>query len=130
RMYNKKNIIKKIIALIAIIITFFVVITFGSPILDIASYWLTVITIIILAGVDISHPLVWFSASFGLYTTGHSIIYALEYPTFINHSTTNILLSLIALTIIVSIIGFKKNSDIFVFSKSLYNSSLDYKNNK
>jgi len=96
------------------------VLIFENPIIHVLGFWLCVIAAIFIAKLDITHPILWFSCSFGLYSTGYSLIYILGYATISGYSKENILLPLIALSVVLLVVGVKKYDSRLYFESENY----------
>lgn len=107
-MFSKKNLINYIYLFSTIVFSFGVILIFNEPVLHIVAFWLVVFVSICIAKVEITHPLVWFSGSFALYSTSHALLYILDYPSIQGYSKENILIPFIGLVIVVIIIGVKQ----------------------
>ena len=116
-MIMKKNLFRYYILLNTIFLSFTIIIFSEKPIFHVIGFWLSVFVAIIISRFNIMHPLFWFSGSFALYSTAYSLLYILGYPIKSGYSKENILLSLIALSIVLLVVGVKE-----------YDSALCFKN--
>ncbi len=128
-MINKKELIRYYILLITIVLSFTIILLSEKPILHVLAFWLNVFIAIIISRFDITHPMLWFSISFALYSTSYSLIYILGYPAISGYSKENTLLSLIALSVVLLIVGVKKY-DIGQYFKSKNYTMMSSKSNK
>jgi len=75
------------------------------------SFWITILITIIISKFNVTHPYIWFSGFFTLYSTDYSIIYILGYPTDSGYSKEGLLFSLIALIVPLLFCGIHENNN-------------------
>jgi|GEM_PF-3002686 len=107
-MISKRALIQYSILLLTILISFSIILVSQNPTFHLMGFWLIVIVILYITRFDLTHPLMWFSGSFALYNTGYSLLYVLGYPVNSGYSKDNIILSLLALSVVLLIIGVRK----------------------
>lgn len=94
---NRKDFFKKLILLIVVVFSFSIIVLTKSIYGQIIAYWLVIFTSSSLAKFNIMHPWVWFSFSFGLYSSSYSLLQALNYSSINGYTRENTLYSLLAL---------------------------------
>lgn len=108
--------IKHYISVLCCVITTLLIGFFDSPSLNIATMWINCMFIIMLSEFDIVHPMFWFTLSFTLYSTAYSILYCLNLVPYA-FSKEVILLPSVALLVIVTLVGFKKEERLCINSE-------------
>ncbi|MGM0853980.1 MAG: O-antigen polymerase [Bacillota bacterium] len=127
-MLSKKDLYSFSILLFAIFFSFSIIFLFENPISHVLALWLTAISAIFITKFEVTHPLVWFSSSFVLYSTGYAILYILGYLNS-GYNKENIFLPLVALTVVVLVVGVKKYGSPRFHEKKNYH-LLGNRNNK
>jgi len=120
-MINKKDLFRYCLLLITIAVSFLMVLISENPTIHVLGFWLSVGAGVLITKLDLTHPLFWFSSSFGLYSTGYSLIYILGYPANSGYSKENTLLALVALSVVVLVVGVKKYDSYNFFESRNYN---------
>jgi oligosaccharide repeat unit polymerase len=127
-MLIKKDLLNYVMLLFFISASFSIIFLYDNPISHILALWLPAIIAIFITRFEITHPLVWFSSSFALYSTAYALLYILGYSN-TGYNKENILLPLVGLTIVFLIIGVKRPSSPRFHEKKNYN-LLGNKNSK
>lgn len=120
-MIKKKDLFRYCLLLFTIIVSFSIVLISENPTIHVLGYWLSVVAGILITNFDLTHPLFWFSSSFGLYSTGYSLIYILGYPANSGYSKENTFLALVALSVVILVVGVKKYDSSNYFESHNYN---------
>lgn len=106
-MLSKKDLYNFSILLFAIFFSFSIIFLSENPTFHVLALWITATVAILIVKFEISHPLVWFSSSFVLYSTGYAILYILGYLNS-GYNKENIFMPLVALTVVVLVVGVRK----------------------
>lgn len=108
-MVSRKTFLHLIIIVITSFIAVITTLTTSNPTFHVIALWSIVIVAIFICKFDLLHPYFWFSGFFALYASSYTIILMLGFQTNTGYSYENTLLSIIALTTALLIIGPKKN---------------------
>lgn len=87
----------------------------SSPIIHVIGLWSIAFCAVIISGFDLLHPYFWFSSFFVLYSSAYTIILTQGFQTNTGYTYENTLISIIALTVSLIIIGPKKTQIVAEF---------------
>lgn len=107
-MISKKNLLYIFTILIISLLAIITILQTSNPIYHVISLWSLIFVAISISKFDLLHPYFWFSSFFGLYSSAYTIILIQGFETNTGYSYENTLLSVIALTTVLIIIGPKK----------------------
>lgn len=126
-MILKEDLYNFIFLLTVITFSFLIIIFSENTTIHILSFWIIVIFSMHIIKYNITHPLFWFSVSYGLYSTGYTILYSLGYITKNGYTKDNILLSMLSLSIVILIVGVKNERlGCYLENRSILEENISY----